>query len=276
MTKLVLLVVLIGLVYAHEHGHGHAHNHHHGHHHHHHDLDDQHMEHNPAFKYSRQANEKPAVHSHSHHGHSHDHEHSHEHKTQEDNHNHNHHHQEKRDTSSPKVTSRSKSEIFVQATLSTLMISIAPFVLLFIIPINNNNVENQPLLKVLLGFASGSLLGDAFLHLIPHALAPHDHHHDEHSHSHAHSHDSHDHSQQAIVGLWVLAGIMAFLLVEKIVRNLNGGHTHSHAVHETAPSTSETSDKEEENKPKRKDASKKKDDKKEEEHKCEEDKKQSN
>ncbi len=118
----------------------------------------------------------------------------------------------------------------MHASLSTLLISIAPFLILFFIPLNNNKVENQSLLKVLLGFASGSLLGDAFLHLIPHALNPHDHSGgDDHSHAHSHQH-GHDHSGQTIVGLWVLAGILAFLLVEKVVRNLNGeGHVHSHS-----------------------------------------------
>ena len=33
----------------------------------------------------------------------------------------------------------------------------------------------KDLLKVLLSFASGGLLGDAFLHLIPHAISPHSH-----------------------------------------------------------------------------------------------------
>lgn len=31
------------------------------------------------------------------------------------------------------------------------------------------------------------------------------------------------------VGLWVLGGIIAFLVVEKFVRLLKGGHGHSHS-----------------------------------------------
>lgn len=31
------------------------------------------------------------------------------------------------------------------------------------------------------------------------------------------------------VGLWVLGGIVAFLVVEKFVRLLKGGHSHSHS-----------------------------------------------
>lgn len=30
------------------------------------------------------------------------------------------------------------------------------------------------------------------------------------------------------VGLWVLSGIVAFLVVEKFVRHVKGGHGHSH------------------------------------------------
>ncbi|CAG14589.1 unnamed protein product, partial [Tetraodon nigroviridis] len=53
---------------------------------------------------------------------------------------------------------------------STLLISAAPFLILFLIPVQSNSDQHQNLLKVLLSFASGGLLGDAFLHLIPHAL----------------------------------------------------------------------------------------------------------
>lgn len=90
----------------------------------------------------------------------------------------------------------------------------------------------QPRLKTLLAFASGGLLGDAFLHLIPHSVTPHNH--DSHSHSHGvHSHEEedseHSHSHDMWVGLWVLAGIIAFLTVEKIVRILKIGHDHGHS-----------------------------------------------
>lgn len=59
---------------------------------------------------------------------------------------------------------------FLQAIGATLLISAAPFFILFLIPVQSNSDKHQNLLKVLLSFASGGLLGDAFLHLIPHAL----------------------------------------------------------------------------------------------------------
>ena len=34
--------------------------------------------------------------------------------------------------------------------------------------------------------------------------------------------------QDMVVGLWVLAGIVAFLIVEKFVRLAKAGHAHSH------------------------------------------------
>lgn len=120
---------------------------------------------------------------------------------------------------------------------STFLISLAPFVLLFFIKLDNTE-ESRPFLKVLLAFASGGLLGDAFLHLIPHAIHPHSHHGDEeHSHSHAHSHHDdgdghghgHEHGHDMTIGLYVLSGIITFLTVEKCVRLLKGGHGHSHS-----------------------------------------------
>ena len=127
---------------------------------------------------------------------------------------------------------QSTTELWFYSLASTLLISAAPFVILFFIPLENAT-EHSTLLKVLLSFASGGLLGDAFLHLIPHAISPHDHthnhtHHSEHDHHHHHDdqehhHDNHeighthDHMADMMVGLWVLCGIVTFLVVEKFV-----------------------------------------------------------
>lgn len=152
----------------------------------------------------------------------------------------------------PPHDSREKMEpvtLWTYAICATLLISAAPFFILFLIPVQSNSSQHQSLLKLLLSFASGGLLGDAFLHLIPHALEPHSHHqpdkdaHD--SHGHGHSHD-HSHSHMMSVGLWVLAGIIAFLVVEKFVRHLKGeaGHGHSHGhSHESKQSSKEKEEK---------------------------------
>ncbi|KAL5281624.1 SLC39A7 family protein [Megaselia abdita] len=200
-----------------------SHSHDDDHHHHHHDD-------NPSFKYSRQANEefKPPVKQqhHHHHGHSEDHHHHHgpEHLHKEQ-----HHHSTKK-SSDP----LDMKTVWLHSMGSTLLISAAPYVLLYIIPLDNTEAM-RPRLKVLLAFASGGLLGDAFLHLIPHATHPHTHNGDDDHDHHHHSEDEHghSHSHDMSVGLYVLAGIIAFLTVEKIVRLLKGGdghgHSHSHA-----------------------------------------------
>jgi len=116
----------------------------HGHDHHGHTHDE------PAhFKYSKQANQKQPDHGHAHdhHGHAHDH------------HGHAHEQHEQKKATKVEPVKRDQLTIVMNACLSTLLISLAPFVILFFIPLNNNGIENQSLLKVLLGFASGSLLG---------------------------------------------------------------------------------------------------------------------
>ena len=142
--------------------------------------------------------------------------------------------------------------VWTHAIGSTILISAAPFLILYVIPLDNTEAM-KPRLKVLLAFASGGLLGDAFLHLIPHASAPHSH--DGHGHSHGgHSHDEHEgHSHDMSVGLWVLGGIIAFLAVEKSVRLIKGGHGHSHGHSAGDKSTSTKKDnnnKKDKNKPK--------------------------
>lgn len=146
------------------------------------------------------------------------------------------------------------NSIWLHSIGSTLLISAAPFVLLYIIPLDNSEAM-KPRLKVLLAFASGGLLGDAFLHLIPHATHPHSHgdhdHGHEHDHHHHHHHDDdghegHAHVHDMSIGLWVLGGIIAFLSVEKLVRILKGGngggHGHSHGAPKPKPAVKETKD----------------------------------
>lgn len=105
----------------------------------------------------------------------------------------------------------------------------------------------KPRLKVLLAFASGGLLGDAFLHLIPHAIHPHTHFDDEEEHHHHHhSHEEeHGHTHDMSIGLWVLAGIITFLTVEKVVRLVKGGHGHSHGPVEPPKEKKTNTDKKE-------------------------------
>lgn len=228
-----LLVTLVALVsaelrlagahYHSDHGHDHDHDH---------DHDHEHGHEPAAFKYSRVANEPhvaaAAAGSEAHH-------HSHGHVASSP-----HSHASAAPKKKPIRSFEETAFIWGRALGSTLLISVAPFLILFFIPIDSRS-GHESLLKVLLSFASGGLLGDAFLHLIPHALMPHSseevsgtahtghgHSHGSHAHSHSHSHDHAHGPHDMSVGLWVLAGILAFLMVEKFVRMIKGGHSHSH------------------------------------------------
>ncbi|EZA58175.1 hypothetical protein DMN91_011701 [Ooceraea biroi] len=173
----------------------------------------------PSYKYSKAANEIYQKQ----HQHQHEHEHS---------------------GSTQASASHKYSDVVLKAVGSTLIISAAPFLILFFVPLDNTK-QRESLLKILLSFASGGLLGDAFLHLIPHALIPHSHEASSESHSHSHSH-SHDHGDDELghhkhdmsVGLCVLLGIIVFLTVEKAVRIIKGDHSHSHVFQEKKEDTS--------------------------------------
>ena len=186
--------------HAHDHDHGHAHDHGHGH---------GHGDPSPSFKWSKAANEVPEedptleeegidYETIVGHGHAHaveyeeeeDHHHGHAHAGQGHHghahagHGHSHGPPQREPSAKEREMNRKKlhanwdeeeeessnsSSVWFNAIMATLLISAAPFFILFFIPLDNSQ-EKQWLLKILLAFASGGLLGDAFLHLIPHAI----------------------------------------------------------------------------------------------------------
>ncbi|VDN13262.1 unnamed protein product [Dibothriocephalus latus] len=120
----------------------------------------------------------------------------------------------------------SSQQIWRDTIGSVLTISILPAVALWAIP----DLSKRPnLLKILLGFAAGGLLGDAFLHLIPHALEPHSNSGGDEAHSHDKEHGHSHLSEHTTVPLWVIGGIFSFLCIDKLLRFLNGGSSHKHS-----------------------------------------------
>lgn len=113
---------------------------------------------------------------------------------------------------------------YTQALSSVIFISLAPVLILLILP-----VDSKLNLKKLLALAAGCLLGDAFLHLIPESShisneSHHDHDHHDHGHDHHHDHNhdhGHNHVHDHTVGLKVLAGIMVFFMLEKYIYAIN-------------------------------------------------------
>ena len=129
----------------------------------------------------------------------------------------------------------------VMALGAVALISVAPAVVAMAVP--NADTTREAAQPLLLCFATGGMLGDVFLHILPETLGGHSHehgeHHDGHDHGHDHGHDDHHHDEHAghdhsfadaSGSLAVLGGFIAFFLVEKLVRHFNvqGGHTHGH------------------------------------------------
>ena len=115
------------------------------------------------------------------------------------------------------------NEAIIAAFLSTLLISLAPNVILFLSPNfgsgDGTTKRHNAVLSIGQALAAGGLLGDVFLHTLPHAYADEiaDHHH----HPHA----------QVSIGLMVLIGFAVFLLFDILVRSVGGDAHHHHHHH---------------------------------------------
>lgn len=95
------------------------------------------------------------------------------------------------------------SNVIVAALASTTLISLAPNILLVLFPhYASGEGENSKILALGQALAAGGLLGDVFLHTIPHA------------------------SPSDSVGLWILMGFTIFLIVDMTIRGTGGGHSH--------------------------------------------------
>lgn len=133
----------------------------------------------------------------------------------------------------PATIDRFSVRIWSEALFATALVGAAPVLVLLFVPLGVGSQEAQkPLLRVFLSFAAGGLLGDALLHLLPHSVpSGHDHHdHDHDGHDHGEGEHHHSHSLQDLsVWLWTIAGMMAFLMLEKFVRAQTSGHGHSHS-----------------------------------------------
>lgn len=149
----------------------------------------------------------------------------------------------------------STTGIWLHAMGSSLLVSMASLICLMILPlILLQGKPSKTVVDLLAAFGAGAMLGDSFLHQLPHALGDsHNHSHthslDGHNHIHIHNHNqasidshvpSHSHSLEELsVGLAALVGILLFFLVEKVVRyveerssqgvhGFHHGHHHHH------------------------------------------------
>ncbi|KAJ1905832.1 hypothetical protein LPJ81_001707, partial [Coemansia sp. IMI 209127] len=125
----------------------------------------------------------------------------------------------------------------LSSLLGTLYISLFPNLILFATP---SSIPSKAL-RIMVAFAVGGLLGDVFLHLLPHMFADHDH-----SGSGGHDEAAHSHVRNTVYGCTVFLGLMVFFMVDKFMRLLgtsehSHGHSHSHS-HSHARKPSKSSD----------------------------------
>jgi len=91
------------------------------------------------------------------------------------------------------------SPVVLSALISTSLISLAPNIILFLLPHNySKSKKNQTLLSLGQALAAGGLLGDVFLHTLPHSIS--------------------NSKNEIIVGRMVLIGFTVFLVLDMIVR----------------------------------------------------------
>ncbi|XP_062195789.1 IAA-alanine resistance protein 1-like isoform X2 [Phragmites australis] len=157
-------------------------------------------------------------HDHDHHPHNHD-------------HGHHHGHGDLDSETSP-------IGVWLSAMGCSLLVSMASLVCLVLLPvIFFQGKPSKAMVDSLAVFGAGAMLGDSFLHQLPHAFGGgHSHSHDHEGHNHVHEH-AHAHSLEDLsVGLSILFGIVLFFIVEKIVRYVEdnsqqGAHSMGHGHH---------------------------------------------
>lgn len=102
---------------------------------------------------------------------------------------------------------KTNANVVAAAFSSTALISLAPNVLLVLFPsYASGEGEHSPYLSLGQALAAGGLLGDVFLHVIPHAAADGD----------------------STLGLFILLGFFIFFVTDVLIRSLGSGHQHHH------------------------------------------------
>nr|AMD82964.1 zinc transporter protein ZIP2 [Russula atropurpurea] len=105
------------------------------------------------------------------------------------------------------------------SVLGTFYISSVPNFILAFIPAQ----INRDTLNVMTAFATGGLLSDVFLHLVPHSFFG------EHQDGAVHF-VMVEEKRHILVGLGIFIGFSAFFMMEKTLRVLGGGEAHSHSL----------------------------------------------
>jgi len=105
-------------------------------------------------------------------------------------------------------------QIFICTILSVLLVSIISLIGILTLPIKTKNLRN--FLIYLISFSAGTLLGDAFIHLLPETVK--------------------NYGLTLTVSLSILAGIIIFFILEKFIhwQHCHGTITESRHIHSFA------------------------------------------
>ncbi|KAF9390064.1 hypothetical protein CPB97_010060 [Podila verticillata] len=154
---------------------------------------------------------------HHHHDHGHNHDHHHHHHGHGHAHNVSHHGQATNTDATPfRILLRVifPGSPMVNSLLGTAYVSLIPNMFLQFVPANI-----QPgTMKTLVAFAVGGLLGDVFLHLLPHAFQ-----------SFA---GSDSHTRDVVLGMSVFGGFFGFFCIDKLTRVWQSPGDHHHHLHQ--------------------------------------------
>jgi hypothetical protein len=114
------------------------------------------------------------------------------------------------------------STVALAAFLSTALISVAPNVLLLLFPqYASGEGESSFVLSLGQAIAAGGLLGDVFLHVIPHSAAA--------TAATASSSTSHHGGHDSSMGLCILLGFGIFLITDMVLRQFSSTSNNSHS-----------------------------------------------
>ena len=167
--------------------------------HHHHDEDSQHEHFQNQEKSGHSGNEHHQEH--------------HEHPNDEDNHNHHYHHEQDKHYQDQDHTNRIFDiplPIWLAGLGSTVVVSLVGLLAVGAVPLLQGPHQDT-LLQFLVSLAVGTLVGDALIHLLPHALQT-----------------GHDDAGAAWKGFIATMTIIAFFLLDKILEGAGHSHCHPH------------------------------------------------
>ncbi|XP_058065145.1 zinc transporter ZIP6 [Anopheles bellator] len=120
------------------------------------------------------------------------------------------------------------SQAWIYASACVLVISLCGLVGVAMVPLAKS-IAYDEILRFLIALGVGTLCGDALMHLLPHALLPHDHHEHEHGDHHGPEHGSSPETRAMWLCLCTFGTAFFMYSLEMILPLFRDGDTHGHS-----------------------------------------------